>query len=122
MTDITNKEDIMLLIDTFYDKVKKDLLIGHIFNEVAKVDWDKHLPVMYDFWEMILFGSRSYKGDPMTKHIALSKKTPLNEAHFEQWKKLFFETVDQLYSGSIANEAKSRASNIASLMLHRIQQ
>lgn len=48
--DIENRNDVQLLIDSFYEKVKADKVIGYIFNDIAKVDWGKHLPVMYDFW------------------------------------------------------------------------
>ena len=37
--DIANRDDIILLINTFYEKVKKDQVIGYIFNDVAKVNW-----------------------------------------------------------------------------------
>ena len=43
--DIENREDIVVLINRFYEKVKKDEVIGYIFNDVAKVNWEKHLPV-----------------------------------------------------------------------------
>jgi hypothetical protein len=46
--DIENRKDIEQLINAFYDKVREDELIGFIFNDVAKVNWQKHLPVMYD--------------------------------------------------------------------------
>jgi hypothetical protein len=43
--DITHRSDIKRLIDTFYEKVKADSVIGYIFNDIAHVDWPKHLPV-----------------------------------------------------------------------------
>ncbi len=63
--DIENRKDIEQLINRFYDKVKQDNMIGFIFNDVAKVNWQKHLPVMYDFWENIIFLSNKYAGNPM---------------------------------------------------------
>ncbi|WP_367274609.1 group III truncated hemoglobin [uncultured Lutibacter sp.] len=50
MKDINNREDIELLVNKFYEKVKVDETIGYIFNEIANINWDKHLPKMYDFW------------------------------------------------------------------------
>lgn len=120
--DLIDTADIRLLVDSFYEKVKKDKVIGFIFNEIANVDWDHHLPIMYSFWEMVLFGSGSYKGDPMTKHIQLNKLVNLEQVHFNQWIKIFTETVDQLFAGEKANEVKNRASHIANLMAHRVQQ
>lgn len=54
--DILIREDIELLVNTFYDKIKKDDTIGYFFTEIANVDWPTHLPKMYDFWESILLG------------------------------------------------------------------
>jgi len=122
LTDIQNRDDISTLVNVFYEKVKSDQLIGPIFSEVAKVDWPHHLPIMYDFWEMVLLGSGPYKGDPMTKHIQLSKKTTLAKEHFTQWLKLFGVTVDELFAGEKAEEAKMRANRIAELMQFRISQ
>ena len=66
--DIENRNDIELLINSFYDKVKKDKTIGYIFNDVAKVNWEAHLPVMYNFWEGIIFNKSTYNGNPMVVH------------------------------------------------------
>lgn len=120
--DIVDRQDIKTLIDAFYDKVRQDEVIGYIFNDVAKVDWPHHLPIMYDFWEMVLFGKGPYKGDPMTKHIQLNQKTKLDSTHFATWTKLFFDTLDENFEGAKADEAKRRAGNIASLMEYKVQQ
>ncbi len=119
--DIQNRQDVELLVDEFYKKVVDDEIIGYIFNEVADFSWEKHIPVMYSFWETILFGVMSYKGNPMIAHIELNKKTPLQEAHFEQWKKLFFETIDSLFEGEKANDAKRRVEAMALLIQHKIK-
>ena len=119
-SDISSRKDIQLLIDSFYAKVQEDDLIGYIFGEVAQVDWPRHLPVMYDFWEGLLLGNAVYRGNPMAKHIALDKKVKLTPAHFERWKALFYETLDTLYEGKIATEAKKRVESISHLMQAKI--
>ena len=53
--DIQTGEDIKLLVDNFYKKAIADDSLGHIFTDVAKVNWEHHLPIMYAFWESILF-------------------------------------------------------------------
>ena len=118
--DIENREDIVVLINTFYEKVKKDEVIGYIFNDVAKVNWDKHLPVMYDFWENVIFFTGSYTGNPMTAHKQLNQKTPLNTEHFQEWIKLFTKTVDELFEGDKAELTKQRAISIATVMQIKI--
>jgi len=85
MKDIENNRDIQILVNRFYELVRKDSLIGPIFEDVAKVDWDEHLPVMYQFWESILFDTGGFKGNPMVKHITLSKKTSVEAVHIERW-------------------------------------
>ena len=119
--DIQTRDDIVLLVDSFYQKVKSNLVIGHIFVEVANVNWENHLPVMYSFWAGVLLGEQSYEGNPMLKHIALSKKTPMTEVEFSEWLLLFTRTVDELFSGDKASEAKIRAGNISRLMMYKIQ-
>lgn len=120
--DINTRNDIEALVSRFYDKVRNDDTIGFIFNDIAQVNWDEHLPVMFDFWEMVLLGSGGYKGDTMTSHILLSTKIELKPLHFERWLKLFDETLDENFSGPKANEAKDRAKNIANLISFRISQ
>lgn len=115
-TDIKNREDIILLVDTFYNSLQQNNLLGTIFNEVAHINWEKHLPKMYDFWESILFGSAIYKGNPMLTHFDLQKKTPLESKEFETWKNLFYQTVENLFEGENANTIKQKAQSIADLM------
>jgi len=85
MKDISSRKDIELLINSFYDKVREDDTIGYIFSDVAAVDWILHLPKMYSFWETVLLGKMSFKGNPMLKHIQLSQKTEINKKHFDRW-------------------------------------
>jgi hemoglobin len=115
--DIRNRADIEKLVNVFYDKIKTDVEIGYFFTEVAKVDWEKHLPTMYNFWENILFSTGNFEGNPMLKHKELHQKSKLNPAHFLHWNTLFNDTVDELFVGERANEIKQRAQNIAAVMM-----
>ena len=81
--DISNRADIQLLVDSFYNKVRADETIGYLFNDVAKVNWEQHLPRMYDFWENILFQTGSFKGNPMVAHVQLHQKSPLSATHLK---------------------------------------
>ena len=119
--DIENREDIILLVNTFYNSVKENKTLGYIFNDVAKIEWESHLPKMYSFWASLLLAEHSFSGNPMEKHIALSKITSMTETEFSEWILLFTNTVDALFEGETANEVKLRAGNIARLMLHKIQ-
>lgn len=120
--DIRNKEDIKVLVDTFYGKVEASPILGFIFNDVANIDWEVHLPHMYNFWAGILFGENEFRGNPMFKHIVLSKKTPMTDIEFAEWLRLFHQTMDELYEGPKAEEALMRSKMIARNFLHRINE
>lgn len=122
MKDIENRKDIETLIDNFYKKVIKDEKIGEFFTKVVVLDWEKHIPVMYNFWESILLGAASYKGNPMTKHIDLNAKKALKKDHFDKWLMLWEQTIEEHFEGNKAQEAIQRAQQIAQLMQHKIKE
>jgi len=111
--DIVTREDVVLLVDRFYDQVQADDLLAPVFNHV---DWPKHLPVMYSFWSTMLLGEQSYRGNPFQKHVMLTIKAE----HFEQWLELFRKTVDENFTGECAEEIKARAGNIAQVFQHKM--
>ena len=114
--DIKDRADIQQLVDTFYTKVRADETIGYLFNDVARVNWEQHLPRMYDFWENILFQTGGFKGNPMTAHVQLHQQSPLTAEHFARWQQLFLGTVDELFEGDMAELIKQRARSIATMM------
>lgn len=118
--DIFNRDDLIHLVDTFYTKVQLNPRIGPIFTDVAKIDWSHHLPKMYDFWESVLFGTATYKGNPMLTHFALNDKIALKVEEFNAWKLIFMETVDELFAGKNAETIKQKAQSIADLMDFKI--
>jgi hemoglobin len=118
-TDIRNRKDIEKLVNAFYEKIKSDDKIGFFFNDVAKVNWELHLPKMYDFWENILFYTANYEGNPMAKHKELHEKSTMTKAHFQHWIDLFNKTVNALFEGPKAEEMKNRAMNIATAMMYK---
>lgn len=116
LTDIKNLEDIKTLVDTFYSKVQKDTLIGPIFNEKLGTAWPEHLEKMYRFWQTILLDAHSYSGSPFPPH----RQLPVEKEHFERWMEIFTTTIDDLYSGPVADEAKNRAMNMAAMFNYKI--
>ena len=114
--DITHRKDIELLVNAFYDKVKMDTEIGPIFTDIAKVNWNKHLPIMYDFWENIIFQTGNYTGNPMTAHFRIHEKNSFTKAHFTRWLALFQETLNDQFEGQNTELAKQRAISIATVM------
>ena len=120
--DISNSEDISLLVNKFYDLVVKDELIGPFFNTVAQVDWKEHLPHMIQFWETVLLGKATFEGWPMRTHLVLNQKENLKEEHFDRWISYWFATIDEHFEGEIALEAKNRAKIMRDLILFKIDQ
>ena len=121
MKKLESREDIEFLVNTFYDKVGRDETIGFFFSDVAKVDWSHHLPKMYAFWETLLFGQISYKGNPMAMHFPINEKVAMEKKHFAHWIKLWTETVEENFSGEMADLAIYKATNIANLMGHKME-
>lgn len=120
MKTLTDRSDIQTLVDAFYQKVLNDDLIGYFFTEVIQLDFEKHMPKMYDFWETTLFHKAIYKGNPMQVHKDLNGKSPLKKEHFDRWVQLFLETIDELFEGEKAELAKQRAQSIALMMQIKI--
>jgi len=120
MKKLESREDVELLVNSFYDKVVKDGEIGLFFNEIARVDWDKHLPKMYAFWESVLFGQMSYKGNPMGVHFPVNEIRAMEQKHFDRWLKLWTATVEEHFAGESADQAIYKAENIAKLMAFKM--
>lgn len=117
MEDITDLESIRLLVDEFYTEVRMDDVLGPVFQEVIRDDWQPHLNKMYDFWNAALFGVPGFRGNPFAKHAPL----PIAAAHFERWLLLFGRTIDRHFQGAVAEDAKKRAELMAVMFQHRLQ-
>jgi hemoglobin len=108
--------DIDRLMHVFYKRALADDVIGYIFTDVAKLDLDKHLPIIGDFWESLLFGTGAYQRhgrNPLMVHHELHTLSPLFSEHFERWLELFERAVDQNFRGERAEFIKVRAHAIA---------
>ena len=116
LTDILSLEDVKLLVNTFYGKVREDKLIGPIFDERIQDRWPEHLAKMYTFWQTVLLGEHTYYGSPFPPHA----KLPVEKIHFERWLTLFSETLNELFTGEIAAEAMWRANKMAEMFQFKI--
>jgi len=117
MDDIKNRNDISVFVDMFYDKVKLDQKLGPVFFGAIAGDWQMHLDKMYSFWDSVLFSVPGYSGNPFAKHAPLA----IGQEHFDQWIILFDETIDSLFYGPVANEAKNKARLISKIFVSRLQ-
>ena len=114
--DILKLDDVKHLVDSFYGKIREDQLLKDIFNNIIHDRWPEHLEKMYSFWQTVLFSEHTYYGSPFPPHA----KMPVDKEHFDRWLQLFFETVDENFSGEIADEAKWRASKMAEIFQFKI--
>jgi hemoglobin len=115
--DIQTIEDVKLMVHTFYSNVQKDQLLGPIFEERLKNKWNEHLEKMVRFWETILLGQHTYHGAPFPPHAIM----PINETHFVAWTALFSNTVNHLFAGPIATEAKNRGALMAAIFNSKLE-
>jgi hemoglobin len=117
MQDIKTKEDIKSLVDLFYNKLANDLLLKEIFiGRLGTGSWQTHLDRIYDFWETVLLGATSYTGQSFMPHSTLN----LEQQHFDQWLALFNESMDELFEGELATDAKKKANTMAILFMSKI--
>ena len=115
--DIKTREDLEYLLSEFYVLAVRDEKIGHHF---ADLDLETHLPIIVNFWEKVLFGKQFYFGNPLAVHQKVNEKSPLKLKHFQRWIEIFSQTIDKLFAGKTAEDAKLRARMIAHSLNQRI--
>lgn len=121
--DIENRADIYLLVKHFYTKLMNDNLMRHFFLEFSKPDLlEEHLQTLVDFWDNVLFYSGGYRKNAMLPHLALHQEKPISKEHFSAWLSMFNSSVDELFEGEVAHQAKSRAQSIAIVMEIKISE
>jgi|UniRef100_UPI00378324F2 hemoglobin len=118
--DIQGRAEIETLVNTFYDRVRGDELLGFIFEKIAQTNWQTHLPKMYAFWETVIFRSGGYTGNPLAAHAKLVPLTNMGREQFDRWLMLFRRTVDDLFAGEHAEHIKSCAEDMANVIHARI--
>lgn len=124
MKDIKNREDVFLLVDTFYKVVREDVLLGLIFNQLIQ-DWESHLEKITDFWETNLFVTiHKYRGNPLDVHVQVDEEVDnqITQQHFSRWLLLWVNTIDRLFVGENAQTAKMRARKMGTYLFMKIKQ
>lgn len=119
--DIECKEDIHKIVKLFYEKLMKDGEMEHFFVDFRNpIYLEKHLIVLVDFWDNILFFSGAYKKNAMRPHLDLQSQKPFKKKHFKRWLFHFNNSVDEFFHGEMAHTAKTRALSIATVMEMKI--
>lgn len=117
LKDIETLEDVQLLVDSFYSKIRENPMLKDIFNERIEERWPEHLEKMYKFWQTVLLEEHTYFGRPFISHAQL----PVEKEHFNEWLKIFYETVDSLFKGEKADRAKWQGERMAEMFHTKIQ-
>ncbi len=111
--ELETLEDVQLLVDSFYARVREDDLLKDIFQGVIQDRWPEHLDKMYRFWQTVLLEEHTYYGRPFPPHAFL----PVDQAHFDRWLQLFFQTLTEHFEGEKAREAMWRAEKMAVMFM-----
>lgn len=111
MTALTTKH-IEKLVTHFYQHVKKDEVLAPVFNEVAKVDWEQHLPLLCQFWNSVMLKTNEYHGNAYQKHSLLKEFTTIKEEHFSRWLNLFKQEAVKHLPKEAADDIIQKASLI----------
>ncbi|WP_138434169.1 group III truncated hemoglobin [Winogradskyella algicola] len=120
-SDIKTREDIYRLVSQFYAKVREDKDLGPFFNETIK-DWHAHLEHLTTFWESSLFLKTRYYGNPLEAHVKVDEahNNSITDLHFGLWLNLWFQTIDELFEGDFAENAKRRARKMGTFLYLKI--
>ena len=118
--DIKTRDDIFKLVSAFYSKVRVDDTLGPFFDRIE--DWDEHLDRLTTFWESSLFLKTKYFGDPLGAHAKADKEhgNKISEFHFGVWLNLWYKTIEELFKGEIAENAKRRARKMGTFLYLKI--
>lgn len=123
--DIANLADVQEFVDRFYTRIRQDDRLGPIFNDIIDSDWESHLETMYHFWDTVLLGTRSYRGNPLAAHLLVNEQVKrqrpagagLVKADFDRWQQLFHETLDGQFRGPRVELAKRAAGRMSARLL-----
>ena len=124
LTNEVTRENLNELVIKFYAKVVKDDLIGPIFIDVLGKDmkndeWKAHIELLTNFWAAIALGDSEYNSSPFAPHVEFADRLSIKA--FEQWLKLFFETLNTIYEPEIAQQFLARSKNIAGNFIRNLQ-
>jgi hemoglobin len=120
VADLTCRADVEALLHRFYGQVMVDDVLAEPFTELRIKGLDSHIPVMADFWETVLFRAGLYRGSALHAHRHVHQRTPLSGHHFVRWLTTWNNTVDEMFQGPVAKQAKTQGARIAWAMHRRL--
>jgi hemoglobin len=118
MTDIETREDILLIMRKFYDKLLADDSINFFFTKITTVDQhlEAHFEILATFWEQSLFLKGGYYNNMFSIHKDVHEKQTFTKAHYDTWLQHFNSTIDDHFEGKYAEQMKTQALSMATIM------
>jgi hemoglobin len=110
------------MVDRFYQRVLDDPLLAPVFLDVARIDLDKHLPLIAAYWKKMLLGDPAYDRHMIAKHRAVHDKQPLTGAHHERWLALFTANLQAHFSGPNTDRARLLAARVMDNLYRQLSQ
>ncbi len=107
------EQDIVRLVDRFYDRVRVHPTLGPVFAAVVH-DWDEHKTTLVAFWSSIVLKTGRYRGNPMAMHRPL----PIDASHFAEWLALWQDTAHAVLAPAQAQQFVEHAQRIARSLMH----
>lgn len=116
MTDLDTRAQIHDLVVHFYREIVFDEFLDHVFEDVAQVDWNSHIPRLIDYWCRVLLGQPGYDGMILAPHQEVHELESFTTEHFDKWFALWVQSIDERWEGPLAEKAKSHAAHMAGVM------
>ncbi len=123
LIDTIDRGSIEKLVRAFYAKILEDELLRPFFvrtlgDDLSNDKWYEHLHTLDNFWLSLLTGEGRYMGDPLMPHMFLGG---LEQRHFEQWLKLFRETLDTRFTPEVAIKIHGRAKALSTRFISDLE-
>lgn len=112
MDDISQIDEKQLarLIPVFYDRVRADVELGPVFNEMVS-DWPEHLERLVAFWASVMLSAGRYKGSPMAAHVRHNER--ITPPMFDRWLILWSDVTNEIVPPAGASALQAKAVRIA---------
>lgn len=123
MKDIATRQDILLILQSFYTKLLEDTNINFFFTKITSVDLhlEEHLEILATFWEQSLFLKGGYSNNMFKIHKSVYEKHPFSTEHYQIWLNHLNNTIDAHFQGIVAEQMKTNALSMATVMQIKLQ-
>lgn len=118
MVDIATREDLLKIMQEFYSKLLADEKINFFFTKITSIDknLNHHLEILVTFWEQSLFLKGGYANNMFQIHKEVHEKHAFSKEHYTIWLQHFYTSIDLYFKGKIAEQMKTNALNMATVM------